>query len=467
MGDRDKTGSTIPGSDEQIEMFEKGMGEELSLPDFMRFVTETYNVTSIAKTLEIAAFMLCCDVIAQDIAKSTLRLRKYQDNGTSKVVLPSQHDMAFLLATEPNKHHTWVEYVEMMVLWQCLTSNSYSVVLRAKDGTPLELIPIQDGRITDKVIGRDIFYDVTASTQWEQMMLGAPSMTVSEADMIHVRGRMLDGHNGYSTMKIGAKTLQTSMSLETYRDKLFSEEGQMRGIFEREKEGTMSELAFKRLRMQFKEAMRKFKEGVEPIVTEDGVKFNQISAKPSDMELSKQFEAQINEVCRLLRVPPHKVFALGNVKYENLETLEKAYVGDTLKPIAKRFEQRYGKILLSRNDRKKYFFEHDREEMTLHDTKAVTERTIRAAERGILLIDEARAEFGKNPLPNGSGRVRMVPVNMVLVDEKNQIVVGSIATAADDTATDDTAPEETDGAEETTENAEKATRNTVIRLITK
>lgn len=459
--DTDTLPSTMPGSDAQIEMFDKGMGPEMSMGDFMEFVTATYGVGSIQKAMQIAAFMLCCDVISQDIAKSTLRMRERLLNGTSRVVHPTQHHIAGLLALEPNRRHTWIQYHEMSVLWSCLTSNSFSVVFRDNRGLPLELVPIQTGRVHEKISGREVFYDVQSNTEQERALLGTHFMTVPERDMIHVRRRMMDGMDGYSTLDSGKKTLATAGALDDFRAKIFSEEGQIRGVFTREKDGAMDEIAFQRLRSQFRVLMSKFKQNTDPIVLEDGIKFDPISSKPSDIELVKQFEAQINEVCRLLRVPPHKVFLMTGTKYENLETQEKMYVGDTLVPVAEHHEQSMGKVLFTRDERLKYFLEYDRAEMTLRDTKLETERAIKGLERGALEIDEARAVFGYNPLPGNAGQVRLVPANMVLIDRNNKVVV-SASSMQQDPAEEDPAAGE-DGAEQ--EETKSLASPAVMRLV--
>lgn len=447
--------STLPNTDEQIEMFEgeqKDVSQDMSVAQFMEFMTENYNLGSVTKALQIAAFMLCCDVISQDIAKSTLRLRERLDNGTSRIVNPTKHPLAGLLALEPNRRHSWMQYNEMTVLWSCLTSNSYSAIFRDNVGNPLEIIPLQTGRVFEKVAGREVFYDVTAGTMQEQALLGQTFMTFAERDMIHVRKRMLDGMDGYSTLDVGRRTLDTTAQLEAYRTKLFGNEGEMRGVFQRDTPGAMDDLAFGRLRSQLKYLMSRFKEGTQPIVLEDGIKFQPISSKPAEMELSEQFEAQLNEVCRLLRVPPHKIFLMTGTKYENLETQEKMYLGDTLIPVAKHHEQSMERALLSRADRLKYFLEYDRNEMTLHDTKLETDRAIRALERGAIEVDEARAVFGYNPLAGGAGQVRLVPVNMVVVNRKNEVVIGASSAPTDpaaDPAQDDANTEDQPAADQT------------------
>lgn len=446
----------------QAAVVEKSHGPVMDMTEMVQWMNTNFGTIGIREALQLGAFMLCCDVIAQDVAKATLRLRQWLPNGTSVAVKTTEHEIAAMLALEPNRRHTWYEYKEMTAYWMCFTQNSLAGVIRNNVGDPLELIPFMTNRVIEKVDGRDIFYDVSASTMQEQALLGASYRTFHERDMIHVRGRLIDGMDGYSTMIAGRTVLETAEAIGVFRGSLFSEEGQIRGVFTRDQPGVLDEIAFQRLRSQFRILMDRFRAGTEPVVLEGGLTFNAISSKPQEIELVKQFTSQVEEMCRLLRVPPHKVFQMDGAKYENLETQEKMYVGDTLVPICERFEERYARVLLSRKDRLKYFFQHDREEMTLRDTQRETERVIRAVERGVIEIDEARAKLGWNPLPDGQGQVRLIPANMSVVDRSGKVVLqGSNAPDKGDGKGGD---EKTDGADATDESKTEAGKKS-LRLI--
>lgn len=434
--------SDLPARREE-EIIQREHSAEMTMDEFVGWLNQNFvGSFSVKDALQQAAFMLCCDVIAQDIGKAKLRLYEETSPKTARIVKPSEHKIAEFLALEPNSRHIWQDYTEMMVYWACLTKNAYSVIKRNRSGEPIALIPIQSGRVRELISPeRELFYEITAGTMQEEALLGAMYVRLPERDVVHVRSRMLDGMSGFSTLAAGATSLQTGKNLEEYRSELFGEAGQLRGVFTKEGEGVLPDEAFNRLRSQFRELMLNFRNLVEPIVLESGIKFESISSKPAEMELTKQFEAQINQTCRLLRVPPHKVFNLDGSKYENLETQEKAYVGDTLVPIASSFEARYDRGLLSRKDRTRYFLRHDREEMTIKDTKAETERAVRSLERGGITWDEYRAIIGLNELPNGQGKFRIVPVNMTILDENGDPIHAGKPDETDDSEneTDDTA----------------------------
>jgi HK97 family phage portal protein len=401
----------------------------MSMTSLVKWLNTVYGFSDVRQALRQAAFLICCDVIAQDLAKVPLRLRERLKNGTSRVVDPGSHPIAEMLADEPNRRHTWGEFHEMMGLWHALTSNSYALVRRNGFGDAVALIPLQSGQVQVRTFEADLFYQVTTGTLQEAALVGGSSVVVPERDMIHVRGRMLDGLSGYSTVSVGQDVLETGRKLGEFRGKLFSGEGQVRGVFTADKDaGILPDEAFMRLRQQLGELMRRFKEYSDPIVLEGGLKFEPIASKPSDIELAKQLEAQIVETCRLLRVPPFKAFAMDGAKYENLETMVKMYVGDTMIPICRRHEDRFAKHLLSRKDRMRFFFEFDREALVIQDTKAETERVTKLAERGIITRNEARARMGYQP--EAGGDTFTIPVNAMVVDQSNNVVVSAAQDAA-------------------------------------
>lgn len=430
----------------QLELFEKSASSSwestsISMSDLSLMLSQSLRGSDVHNAISIAAFLACADVLAQDVSKATMRLREWAENGTSKIVAPMNHDIAGMLALEPNKRHTWTNLIEMMVYWLCFKDNAYAVIFRDIKGDPIRVVPVQTTAVAERVVydrlgGGEIWYDVTASTQQEQQLLGDVMLKVPERDMIHIRKRMIDGFSGYGTLTAGRDTIEIMQSIEKYRNNIFAEDGQLRGVFTMAKEAPeLGEPQFQRVRQQFKELMSRFRELTAPIILEGGMTFTPISSKPSDMELTKQFEAQVGQMCRLMRVPPHKIFLMDGSKYANMEAQDKSYVSDVLVPLAKAIEgQFHKKMVPDRAFRLRYFFEIDRDQMMVRDTVAERESVIKAAERGIIEIDEARAMLGKNPLLNGAGKVRLIPTNMTVVDRDNNVLIGGASTPTSDVA---------------------------------
>jgi HK97 family phage portal protein len=394
------------------------------LPSLAELLSSSGSI-GITEALSQAAILACVDALSQDIAKPAFRLKERLRNGTSREVQPREHPVAALLATEPNRKHTWFEYLQMQVSYLAMASNCYSVVFRRRDGTPREIAPVVPGRVidmTDPETG-DTFYQVNASTMHERALLRAASLTVHEEDMIHVRARMLDGFSGHATLRAGKNVLAAGRSLDELRENLFSEEGLIRGVFVRDAPGSLSDDAFARLKTQLALLMRRFRKGGDPIVLEDKITFREIASNPAEMELARQFDQQVENACRLFRMPPHKVFLLNAVKYENLEAMEKAYADMTLLPLCRMIEQRHERALLTPQERTVFFLEFDRASLTVSDPKDLVERVQKLVERGVITRNEGRRMIGETPVIGGD--TFTIPAKFNVLDENNTVIVGA------------------------------------------
>lgn len=408
--------SGSPITDDSISTFE----------DIVTAMSDQLGSSSLSEAMRQAAFFLCAMVIAQDTAKARLELYDISGEGYGRLVKPTEHPVAALLFLQPNARHTWTEYLTMMGFWTATVANGFAFVERNLMGEALELIPVQWGRILEIFIptSRAPVYEVLASTYQElSLMGGRSSQIVLPENAIHIRRNMVDGMNGFSTLVAGRDALSTSDAIADYRNELFTDDAQVRGVFERTLDGVLPEEAYNRLRNQLAVMMRRFQQNSQPIVLEGGLKFQAIAVNPKDAELTAQFKTSVLEMCRLFRVPPHKVFELDGIKYENLEAMERIYAADTMEPLLAESEERHTRALLTPRERLTLRLRHNRRAFLLRDTKAETDRVSRLVERGVIKLNEGRMELGYNPIPGGD--VRLVPSNMNVVDDNNEVILAA------------------------------------------
>lgn len=388
---------------------------------------KTHRRLSTEQIVQLSAVVVCLDVLAQDIAKTTFRMYERLPNGGKREVEAGQHPIADLLRTEPNRFHTWYEFFEMVMLHLGLVQNSYVAKRQTSDGQIKELIPCMPARVTTLVIAPDqdpisgmgfYAYEVRRMTPHERLQLAQLPETFLEDEFIHFRGRMFDGLSGYSNIEAGARTFGMASELVDYQTRLFSGDGQMPGVFQMGKESgdSLDEEAFQRLRSQLAEASRKFREENVPIVLEEGMTFASVAMNAEQAQLRDARDAAIVDCARHFRIPPHKIMHLVNVKYENMETLEKSYVNDSLIPYCERIEQRMSRALLNRQDRARYFFQFDRREMLLNDMRMLSQVMKDIGALGAVTLDEIRQAFGYNELPGNAGKARLIPSTYNLVD---------------------------------------------------
>jgi HK97 family phage portal protein len=251
---------------------------------------------------------------------------------------------------------------------------------------------------------------------------------------------MLDGFYGYSTLLAGGRSLMLGRKIEDYERKLFSDQAMIRGVFSRPADKQpLTDEAFRRVKSQLKKLLARVVDENDPILLEDGITYKEIAMTADEANMGKALDSQIEMVCKLWRMPPHKAMHLTAVKYENLSTMEMVYVRDTLMPICRLIETRLGRTLLTPEERLNFSFEFDRDELSISDQTQETARIKMMAERGIISINEAREDQGYNPRPGGD--VYILPVNTVLVDENGNVV----ATGTKSSANTDGEPPADDG----------------------
>lgn len=409
--------------------------QPLSMSNYARLVNlfgygvwsdEASGPIDLERVIKLSSALVALDVLSQDISKVDLQLRRRLPNGGSEVVMPGEHWLARMLADRPNEHHTWGEFIEMVVLHLASVKNAYIGKVMTVFGKVEQLVPILPGRVRIYVDPEEglYFYDVDRNTPHEQLLMRAFADRFLLGDeVIHIRGRMFDGLFGYSNLEAGSAVFALASAVQDYQTRLYKNDAILRGVFTMPNEEVLGEAAFRRLKEQLGTLWTKMRNTGAPIVLEQGMTFSHVAMNADQAETAKAKANAIEDVARVFRIPPHKMMHIVNVKYENMETLEKSYVQDTLIPIAQAIERKMGVGLMTAEERQTYFLQFDREAMVLTDVKAQAEIMGVLLDRGVISHDEARMKRGYNPKPNGAGKVFLIPANYALVDEANNVVL--------------------------------------------
>jgi HK97 family phage portal protein len=275
--------------------------------------------------------------------------------------------------------------------------------------------------------------------------------------MIHVRQRMIDGFWGYSTLRAGGRTLSLGQDIDQFQRDQFSSDPSTRGVFVRDSDkGQMTDEVYRRTKQQLQKLLNRRASG-EPLVLEDGIEYKEFTFKADEADMVKALDKHVEAICKLWRMPPHKAMHLTAVKYENLAAMENVYVRDTLIPLCKLIEARLGKMLLTREERLRYRFEFNRDDLTVADEEQLRKWVTEMLDRSSITINEARQEAGWNP--EKWGDARLVPANGVIIDEDNNVVAaGSAAASGKLTPQSPTAPADDSTAPAATEESARGLR---------
>lgn len=423
--------STIPAQEKGIPITASAnqMASLVHLLGFQTWLSEE-NPLKLEEALRLSAVSICADVISQDFAKTPLYLKQWRNPNASERV--QGHWLADLFDTEPNEDHTWYELKQMIMLHLVFVQNAFLVKKMRRNGQVDEIIPVLPGRVrilVDEEIGEYV-YEVWHDTPHERAMMDGVDLddtrrTYFRKDqIIHIRSRMIDGLYGYSNLVAGASSMGLFKSITDYQTRLYKNDASLRGVFQKKDEHVLSEEAFKRLRKQLAEAMQKLRDENRPIVTEQGMEFKPISMSADQAEAVKARDQAVVDVCRLFRVPPHKAMHLINVKYENMETLEKSYLSDTMVPYFVNVEERLKRdLLVARKDRARYFPWFDREAIELHDPEKQAKVIEAMRKIAAMTVDEARQRRDMNPIGGDIGNSLLVPSSFTMISPAGDVLV--------------------------------------------
>ena len=136
-------------------------------------------------------------------------------------------------------------------------------------------------------------------------------------------------------------------------------------------------------------------------ILEEGMTFDKIAITNEDAQFLQTRQFQVLDICRIYRVPPHKLADYGRATFNNLEQQQQSYIDDCLGPHTEQLEGLMDDQLL---------FDDERERLETHFdfTQLLRGDTIRRYQgyqigllNGFLSANEVRAMENMNPVPGG------------------------------------------------------------------
>lgn len=400
-----------------------------------RFAQGMYIYGTGAALFKLSVTSLCIDVLSQDISGTPIHLRKWTPEGSVRV-LPKDHPAAALLE-RPSRFFGRRQFFRMLTANLVTASEYYVAVNRNRAGEAIEMQGIRREQVASRVNpdSRRFFYDISVGSEAERALYGWTQKGVmSDRNVAHLIARSVNGIDVLSTDALARGATGLLNQMNDYQSGLFANGGMPVMAF-KFPEGLTPE-QFQRLENDLVRSTKIAREKGRPFILEgaDGKvpEIEKISLSSVDTEFVKAHEAAGVEAARYFRMPPHKVYLLASVKYDNQEAAERTYVDDALGPIYDVIEEQLGGVLLTEDEQKEYFLAFDRE---MAYAQNPTERHKIANERwktGQLTFDEMRQAIGMNAVGGDEGKVRMFSGNFVLVGEENEVIMRAGGNAPDD-----------------------------------
>ena len=153
-------------------------------------------------------------------------------------------------------------------------------------------------------------------------------------------------------------------------------------------------------------------------VLEEGVTFKAISIPQNEAQFLETRKFQINEICRIFRVPPHMVADLEKSSFSNIEQQSLDFIVNTIRPWLVRIEQSICQKLLSVNEKGVYFVKFNVDGMLRGDFASRMNGYAIARQNGWMSTNDIRELEDMNKIPAELGGDRYL-CNGNMVDLTN------------------------------------------------
>lgn len=293
--------------------------------------------------IRYAAFFTCLKVLSEDVGKLPVKLYKSRPGRGSDIAL--DHRVHRLISRRPNDYMTSSEFWEMCTAHQVLRGNFYAWK-NIVGGEVTELLPLNPGSCRAR-LREDwtLVYDVTFANGKRDIL--------GQDEIFHVRALTLDGINGLGALEYARESLGLGVAAERHGAKLFVNGANPGGALETEQ--VLTDEVFERVKNSWNEKHQGIDNSHKVAILEGGLKWASVTMTNVDAQWLENRKHTDNQICGLLRVPPHKAAILDRSTNNNIEHQSLDYVNDGLMPILTRIENRIRISLLNEKDEASHY----------------------------------------------------------------------------------------------------------------
>lgn len=328
--------------------------------------------------LQISTVWSCVRVLSETIG--ALPWAIYEKDRTGNAV-KVDHPLAEILMGSPNADMTPQELREAKVVNLAMRGNAASIIDRGARGRVISVYPVPWSRVQPRRTPEgEIVYNVNDRGKWE---------TLPAEKVWHLKGFGGDGLLGLSPLSYARQAMGLALATETFGAQFFRNGAVTTGIVK-----TNSWLKDEqRVRAQqiLDEMWRGIANAGKVQLLEGGMDFETVTMPLEDAQFLATRKFQVNEICRIYRVPPHLVADLDRATFSNIEQMSQDFLQFTLMPYFKRFEETFSKRLLGPGERGRFFLRFNAEGLLRADSAARASLYSVLLQNGVYSRNEARA----------------------------------------------------------------------------
>jgi HK97 family phage portal protein len=375
---------------------------EQDIIDWFGGGTETWAGTRVdeATALTFAAVFACVTILSETVGSLPLILYRRLPNGGKERAI--DHPLFPLIHSSPNPEMTGIEFREFQMQSLSLWGNSYNQKIRDRGNRVVELWPLQPA-----------FMKKVAREKGELIYLyqpkSGPERVFTREEIHHIKSLSTDGVVGLSRIALQRQAIGAGLGADELAARYWGQGTHFGGFLEHP--GRMGKEAQERLKDQINKDRGLVKSHMVQVL-EEGMVFKPIGIPAEDAQFLETRQFNVQEIARIFRVPPHLLADLSKATFSNIEQQSLDFVIHTIRPWIIRIEQAITRDIIPPADKGTLFAEFLVDALLRGDIAARFAAYSIALQNGINNRDEIRALENQNPIPDGSGQMYTVQLNM-------------------------------------------------------
>lgn len=350
-----------------------------------------------ALALKLTAVFGCVRVLAESVGMLPCFLYQTTDNGRIKA---PKEKIYSLLYIAPNEYMTPQEFWEYLIGCLCLRGNFYAYKVKVF-GEVIELLPLLPDSVHPKLNEKwEPVYQVTFPD--------GSCETLSQNEIWHIRTFTTNSLVGLSPISYARQAIGLGLATEEHGARLFNNGAVPSGVLQTDQ--SLTDEAYKHLKDNFKEQHQGLSNAHKPMILEMGLKWHDISMSAEDAQFLDTRKFQLEEICRIFRVPLHMLQNTDRATFNNIENLGMGFVNYSLIPYLTRIEQRINIGLVSKEKRGQFYAKFNVGALLRGDMESRFKSYATGINWGILSPNECRDLEDRNPREGGD--VYLTPMNM-------------------------------------------------------
>lgn len=339
--------------------------------------------------IQLSTVYACVRVISETVASLPLGVYEATDDGNLKA---GDHPLYHLLHDEPNAEMTSFVFREVMLAHLLLYGNSYSQIIRSGKNTVVGLYPLLPDHM-------DVDRDSKGNLTYTYITSDGKTVVIKPQDILHIPGLGFDGIIGYSPIALEKNAIGLGIASEEYGSKFFSNGARPSGILTHP--NTVKNP--KAVRESWNSAYGGSSNSNRVAILEEGMTFTPLSIPNNEAQFLETRKFQVDEICRIFRVPPHLVGNLEHATFSNIEHQSIDFAVHTIRPWLVRIEQSMNRALFTDQEKGRFYVQFNIDGLMRGDYKSRMEGYAIARQNGWMSANDIRALENQNPIPKEEG----------------------------------------------------------------